>query len=116
MQFILTTLTSKTLSSLNSSTAAIASGCKETPGQNPSTCHRRHCSFPEKRKRFVTMASHSPNLECRVYEAKYPEVDMAVMIQVMNIADMGAYVSLLEYNNIEGMTLFILNLNQYKLI
>lgn len=41
-----------------------------------------------------------------MYEAKYPEVDMAVMIQVKNIADMGAYVSLLEYNNIEGMILF----------
>uniref|UniRef100_A0A803QTM1 S1 motif domain-containing protein n=1 Tax=Cannabis sativa TaxID=3483 RepID=A0A803QTM1_CANSA len=51
------------------------------------------------------MASH-PNLECRMYEARYPEVDMAVMIQVKNIADMGAYVSLLEYNNIEGMILF----------
>ena len=52
------------------------------------------------------MASGGPNLECRMYEAKYPEVDMAVMIQVNNIADMGAYVSLLEYNNIEGMILF----------
>ena len=52
------------------------------------------------------MASQTPNLECRMYEAKYPEVDMAVMIQVKNIADMGAYVSLLEYNNIEGMILF----------
>ncbi|PQP97720.1 eukaryotic translation initiation factor 2 subunit alpha homolog [Prunus yedoensis var. nudiflora] len=52
------------------------------------------------------MASHAPNLECRMYEARYPEVDMAVMIQVKNIADMGAYVSLLEYNNIEGMILF----------
>jgi len=35
-----------------------------------------------------------------MYEARYPEVDMAVMIQVKNIAYMGAYVSLLEYNNI----------------
>lgn len=52
------------------------------------------------------MATTGPNLECRMYEAKYPEVDMAVMIQVKNIADMGAYVSLLEYNNIEGMILF----------
>ncbi|KAK1307286.1 hypothetical protein QJS10_CPA10g01437 [Acorus calamus] len=50
--------------------------------------------------------SGGPNLECRMYEARYPEVDMAVMIQVKNIADMGAYVSLLEYNNIEGMILF----------
>nr|AFK40013.1 unknown [Lotus japonicus] len=48
----------------------------------------------------------APNLECRMYETKYPEVDMAVMIRVKNIADMGAYVSLLEYNNIEGMILF----------
>ncbi|CAA7031975.1 unnamed protein product [Microthlaspi erraticum] len=52
------------------------------------------------------MANPAPNLECRMYESKYPEVDMAVMIQVKNIADMGAYVSLLEYNNIEGMILF----------
>ncbi|XP_068648713.1 eukaryotic translation initiation factor 2 subunit alpha homolog isoform X1 [Aristolochia californica] len=52
------------------------------------------------------MTTNTPNLECRMYEAKYPEVDMAVMIQVKNIADMGAYVSLLEYNNIEGMILF----------
>lgn len=48
----------------------------------------------------------SPNLECRMYETRYPEVDMAVMIQVKHIAEMGAYVSLLEYNNIEGMILF----------
>ncbi|XP_039019764.1 eukaryotic translation initiation factor 2 subunit alpha homolog [Hibiscus syriacus] len=41
-----------------------------------------------------------------MYEAKYPEVDMAMMIQVKNIADMGVYVLLLEYNNIEGMILF----------
>ncbi|WCJ37646.1 eukaryotic translation initiation factor 2 alpha subunit [Euphorbia peplus] len=52
------------------------------------------------------MGSNPPNLECRMYESRYPEVDMAVMIQVKNIADMGAYVSLLEYNNIEGMILF----------
>ncbi|XP_047325499.1 eukaryotic translation initiation factor 2 subunit alpha homolog [Impatiens glandulifera] len=52
------------------------------------------------------MATNTLNLECRMYEAKYPEVDIAVMIQVKNIADMGAYVSLLEYNNIEGMILF----------
>uniref|UniRef100_A0A5B7BJJ4 Putative eukaryotic translation initiation factor 2 subunit alpha-like n=1 Tax=Davidia involucrata TaxID=16924 RepID=A0A5B7BJJ4_DAVIN len=45
------------------------------------------------------------NLECRMYEAKYPDVDMAVMVQVKNVGDMCAYVSLLEYNNIEGMIL-----------
>nr|GMC94293.1 eukaryotic translation initiation factor 2 subunit alpha homolog [Ipomoea batatas] len=52
------------------------------------------------------MATNTPNLECRMYEAKYPEVDHAVMIQVKSMADSGAYVSLLEYNNIEGMILF----------
>lgn len=52
------------------------------------------------------MSTNTPNLECRMYEAKYPEVDQAVMIQVKSMADSGAYVSLLEYNNIEGMILF----------
>ncbi|KAH7537603.1 hypothetical protein FEM48_Zijuj03G0110500 [Ziziphus jujuba var. spinosa] len=52
------------------------------------------------------MGTQSPNLECRMYEAKYPEVDMVVMVQVNAIADdMSAYVSLLEYNNIEGLIL-----------
>jgi len=45
------------------------------------------------------------NLDCRFYENKYPEVESVVMVNVRNIADMGAYVSLMEYNNIEGMIL-----------
>mmetsp|Transcript_13218 Transcript_13218/g.28698 ORF Transcript_13218/g.28698 Transcript_13218/m.28698 type:complete len:338 (+) Transcript_13218:260-1273(+) len=45
------------------------------------------------------------NLDCRFYENKYPEIEEIVMVNVRNIADMGAYVSLLEYNNIEGMIL-----------
>eukprot|EP00887_Chlorella_sp_A99_P007701 scaffold20.g7701.t1 len=43
--------------------------------------------------------------DCRFYEAKFPEVDEAVMVQVKSIAEMGAYVSLLEYGGIEGMIL-----------
>ena len=43
--------------------------------------------------------------ETRMYESKYPEVDDVVMVQVKSIAEMGAYVSLLEYNGIEGMIL-----------
>ncbi len=49
-----------------------------------------------------TMQTHA---DCRMYEQKYPEVDDVVMVQVKSIAEMGAYVSLLEYYGIEGMIL-----------
>lgn len=42
---------------------------------------------------------------CRFYENKYPEVDDVVMVNVQQIAEMGAYVKLLEYDDIEGMVL-----------
>ncbi|KAJ5135069.1 uncharacterized protein N7515_004347 [Penicillium bovifimosum] len=42
---------------------------------------------------------------CRFYEEKYPEVDSFVMVNVKQIAEMGAYVKLLEYDNIDGMIL-----------
>ncbi|CCH45153.1 Eukaryotic translation initiation factor 2 subunit alpha [Wickerhamomyces ciferrii] len=42
---------------------------------------------------------------CRFYENKYPEIDDVVMVNVQQIAEMGAYVKLLEYDNIEGMVL-----------
>lgn len=45
------------------------------------------------------------NLDCRFYEQQYPEIESLVVVTVRHIADMGAYVSLLEYNNIEGMIL-----------
>lgn len=44
-------------------------------------------------------------ISCRFYEQKFPEVDDVVMVNVRSIAEMGAYVSLSEYNNIEGMIL-----------
>ncbi|CAI9113322.1 OLC1v1013899C1 [Oldenlandia corymbosa var. corymbosa] len=45
-----------------------------------------------------------PNLECRMYEAMLPEVDQPVMIEIKRIdSQMAVYVSLVEYNNIEGM-------------
>jgi len=56
----------------------------------------------------ATMATSSSNadpLSCRMYENKFPEIDELVMVNVRQIADMGAYVTLLEYNNIEGMIL-----------
>lgn len=40
-----------------------------------------------------------------MYENPYPEVDDLVMVTVGQIADMGAYVTLNEYNNLEGMVL-----------
>lgn len=43
--------------------------------------------------------------DVRMYKAKFPEVDDVVMVQVKSIAESGAYVSLLEYNGIEGMIL-----------
>lgn len=44
-------------------------------------------------------------LGCRFYKEKYPEIEDVVMVNVRSIAEMGAYVHLLEYNNIEGMIL-----------
>ncbi|KAI1108690.1 mitochondrial carrier [Nemania sp. NC0429] len=41
----------------------------------------------------------------RFYEEPYPEIDSFVMVNVKQIADMGAYVKLLEYDNIDGMIL-----------
>ena len=45
------------------------------------------------------------HINCRMYENEFPEIDDVVMVQVRSIAEMGAYVQLLEYNNIEGMIL-----------
>ncbi|KAF1992463.1 hypothetical protein K402DRAFT_388119 [Aulographum hederae CBS 113979] len=42
---------------------------------------------------------------CRFYEEKFPEVESFVMVNVRQIAEMGAYVKLLEYDNIDGMIL-----------
>lgn len=43
--------------------------------------------------------------EGRFYEDDFPEVDDIVVVQVKRIVDMGAYVSLLEYDGKEGMML-----------
>jgi translation initiation factor 2 subunit 1 len=53
----------------------------------------------------IYLPKDKKNLECRFYEHEFPEIESLVMVNVRNIADMGAYVSLLEYNNIEGMIL-----------
>ncbi|OAV87446.1 hypothetical protein PTTG_00821 [Puccinia triticina 1-1 BBBD Race 1] len=41
----------------------------------------------------------------RYYRPRFPEPDDLVMVQVKQIQEMGAYVKLLEYDNIEGMIL-----------
>lgn len=46
-----------------------------------------------------------PQISCRYYEQKYPEVDEVVMVNVTQIAEMGAYVKLLEYDGQKGMIL-----------
>ena len=43
--------------------------------------------------------------EGRYYEAEFPELEEIVVVQVKRIVDMGSYVSLLEYDNHEGMLL-----------
>eukprot|EP00956_Cyclotella_meneghiniana_P003538 scaffold4361_cov74-Cyclotella_meneghiniana.AAC.6 len=60
---------------------------------------------PEEGAFRLYLADDKKNLDCRFYEAKYPEIESLVMVNVRTIADMGAYVSLLEYNNIEGLIL-----------
>lgn len=54
---------------------------------------------------FVCVLTAMPGLSCRFYQHRFPEVEDVVMVNVRSIAEMGAYVSLLEYNNIEGMIL-----------
>ncbi|KAJ3414828.1 hypothetical protein HDV05_005985 [Chytridiales sp. JEL 0842] len=53
----------------------------------------------------AAISAQQARLECRMYAERYPEVDDLVMVNVRQIAEMGAYVHLLEYNNIEGMIL-----------
>jgi len=43
--------------------------------------------------------------DCRYYERKFPEIEDLVMVQVTRIEEHGAYVSLLEYDYMEGLIL-----------
>lgn len=46
-----------------------------------------------------------PVLQCRFYKNKFPDIEDTVVANVRSIAEMGAYVHLVEYKNIEGMIL-----------
>ncbi len=51
------------------------------------------------------MEGQDPNLRCRMYRHKYPDVEETVVVLVKRIDVMGVYVSLLEYDETEGMIL-----------
>jgi translation initiation factor 2 subunit 1 len=50
-----------------------------------------------------------PALRCRFYENQYPEPEEVVVVNVTQIGEMGAYVTLLEYDNIEVISNFFAN-------
>lgn len=56
------------------------------------------------RKKFLETQVYE-GMDCHFYKNKYPEVGDVIMVKVVDIGEMGAYVNLLEYNNIEGMIL-----------
>eukprot|EP00400_MALV-I_sp_L67-5_P000453 gene453-1187_t len=43
--------------------------------------------------------------DCRFYREKFPEPEQVIMIKVRRVETLGAYVSMLEYNNAEGMVM-----------
>lgn len=44
-------------------------------------------------------------MRCRFYESRLPKPDEVVMVNVTEVTELGAYVTLLEYDNIEGLIL-----------
>jgi len=52
-----------------------------------------------------TFIPETSALRCRFYENQYPEPEEVVMCNVTDISELGAYVTLLEYDNREGMIL-----------
>jgi translation initiation factor 2 subunit 1 len=47
--------------------------------------------------------SSKVNLNCRYYLQRFPSVNDLVMVEVLRMEQVGAYVSLLEYNGMEGL-------------
>ena len=43
--------------------------------------------------------------DCRMYREHFPEPEQVIMVKVKRVETLGAYVSMLEYNNAEGMIL-----------
>ena len=61
----------------------------------------------DKNIKIINDDDDSSRLRCRFYENQYPEVEEVVMANVTEIGEMGAYVTLLEYNNIEVLLIII---------
>jgi len=62
--------------------------------------------YQEQLKQTEGVGVSTDPLDCRFYETQYPPVESLVVVNVKQIAEMGAYVTLLEYGNIEGMILY----------
>lgn len=77
----------------------------DMPEYDAETTIRIPLSSPSQPLTATAQAEAHAKLSCRMYSAKFPEVDDLVMVNVRQIAEVGAYVQLLEYNNIEGMIL-----------
>ena len=56
-----------------------------------------------RRSKVISTGMTEMSLACRFYKHKYPKLDDVVMVNVRSIAELGAYVSLLEYDDTEGM-------------
>jgi len=62
-------------------------------------------SVEEKTERSEDQSEHTIVGGCRMYEKEYPDADEVVLVHVKEVTPVGAYVSLLEYNNADGMIL-----------
>lgn len=72
-------------------------------GMSPASIEEESPSY---RASIISVSSSTDNsLFCRMYSNQYPEINDLVMVTVKQVAEIGAYVNLAEYNNIEGMVL-----------
>jgi len=76
---------------------------EEEAEEQPSSTRQPTAEEEEEELRY--QLDPSQKLVCRYYENQYPDIEEVVMVNVKSIAEVGAYVSLLEYNGIEGMVL-----------
>lgn len=53
----------------------------------------------------ISLPHVTPKLQCRYYEEKIPATEDVIVAKVYDIGDIGAYASLLEYDNRDGLIL-----------